>query len=286
MAQAKPAEAAKDQETKPAGAPSSRATRERRRSGNRPSRPAPAVAGQKDEIEPVDPAELVLGSAADQTPGGYRLEVQLEQNGRGGRTSVASSRYEAEFEKRPEPPPAAPAVQHDTLARPSLALSVLSLDADAAPTAPEAGAESEAIRGVRSRSTQLLWEVVRDDQGRDRPADPGRRQTGGGARVRRSSSGRTVGQPGVTLTKTYRLLKGEDGFDVELEFESPEQGALIVYKLLGPHGIPIEGEWYTGTFRDVFFGQVDGRQGQDRDQVGPRHRQGEENPETLPVAPA
>ena len=28
---------------------------------------------------------------------------------------------------------------------------------------------------------------------------------------------------------------------------------------LGPHGIPIEGEWYTGTFRDVFFGLVDPR---------------------------
>jgi YidC/Oxa1 family membrane protein insertase len=26
--------------------------------------------------------------------------------------------------------------------------------------------------------------------------------------------------------------------------------------LLGPHGIPIEGLWYTSTFRDVFFGQV------------------------------
>jgi len=24
--------------------------------------------------------------------------------------------------------------------------------------------------------------------------------------------------------------------------------------MLGPHGIPIEGEWYTGTFREVFFG--------------------------------
>ena len=61
------------------------------------------------------------------------------------------------------------------------------------------------------------------------------------------------------MTKTYRLRKGADGFEVELKFESPEQERTVVYKLLGPHGIPIEGEWYTGTFRDVFFGQVDGK---------------------------
>ena len=31
---------------------------------------------------------------------------------------------------------------------------------------------------------------------------------------------------------------------------------FLTYNLLGPHGIPIEGEWYTGTFRDVFFGTL------------------------------
>ncbi|MGA7501929.1 MAG: hypothetical protein WBX00_34950, partial [Isosphaeraceae bacterium] len=46
---------------------------------------------------PVDSSELVLGSASDKTPGGYRMEVQLEQNG-AGVESVLSSRYDAEFE--------------------------------------------------------------------------------------------------------------------------------------------------------------------------------------------
>ena len=27
----------------------------------------------------------------------------------------------------------------------------------------------------------------------------------------------------------------------------------------GPHGIPIEGEWYTGTFRDLVFGPISNR---------------------------
>ena len=43
-----------------------------------------------------------------------------------------------------------------------------------------------------------------------------------------------------------------------MTFESPEATRSVVYKLLGPHGIPIEGEWYTGTFRDAVFGQFDG----------------------------
>src|SRR5262249_50740057 len=34
--------------------------------------------------------------------------------------------------------------------------------------------------------------------------------------------------------------------------EGPPEARRIQYELAGPHGIPIEGEWYTGTFRDVF----------------------------------
>src|SRR5262249_26792250 len=36
------------------------------------------------------------------------------------------------------------------------------------------------------------------------------------------------------------------------------QDRSLVYKLIGPYNIPIEGEWYTSTFRDAFFGQVSG----------------------------
>ena len=41
-------------------------------------------------------AALVLGSLIDQSPSGYRLEVQLTQKG-AGIESVASSQYKAEF---------------------------------------------------------------------------------------------------------------------------------------------------------------------------------------------
>src|SRR5262249_15518639 len=70
---------------------------------------------------------------------------------------------------------------------------------------------------------------------------------------------RTKGRNGVVVTKTFRLFPNSHGLEVELKFESPDKERSIVYNLLGPHGIPIEGEWYTGTFRDVAFGQLKGK---------------------------
>ena len=64
---------------------------------------------------------------------------------------------------------------------------------------------------------------------------------------------------GVVVTKIFRLFPNSHGLEVELKFESPDKERSVVYNLLGPHGIPIEGEWYTGTFRDVVFGQLKGK---------------------------
>ena len=78
---------------------------------------------------------------------------------------------------------------------------------------------------------------------------------------------RTKAPDGVVVTKTFRLGKNIDGLEVELQFDSPDKERKVVYNLRGPHGIPIEGEWYTGTFRDLFFGQLD----QDRIKVRRRY---------------
>src|SRR5208283_3080654 len=42
-----------------------------------------------------------------------------------------------------------------------------------------------------------------------------------------------------------------------LEFEAKGQPARFRYQLVGPHGIPIEGEWYTSTYRNPMIGTVD-----------------------------
>ncbi len=111
----------------------------------------------------------------------------------------------------------------------------------------------------------------------DRPGhhedQPGRRIGGRRPGDRLPDHGRRPGRS--TVTKRYRLWKGEDGFEVDLEFTADAaKDAKFAYRLFGPHGIPIEGEWYTATFRDVFFGLVKGGRRPGRDQELGRRRQG------------
>ena len=232
----------------------------------------PAVEPPKarpEKVAPVKPEELVLGSATDRSPDGYRLEVQLEQKG-AGVASVASSRFEAEHVGGAMRHLPLQLLRPDPTAPPSLALALLtprkergspaSEAAEAGTTAvPEAPEDGNKADEFPDKTDEILWEVERDEQGRVvRPISktpPGAKGPVEGQRV----VFRTRVEPlGVELTKTFTLFKGEDGFDVTLEFRSPERDQALSYTLLGPHGIPIEGEWYTGTFRDAFFGQVDG----------------------------
>ncbi len=261
-----------------------------------PGKPAEAVTGidegkpqaPRKEVAKVDPAELVLGSAQDHTPKGYRLEVRLQQRG-AGVSSVLSSRYEAEFEDVPQVPGQKLKPRHQPLklldekfnrrSFPSLAITLPLPGNPAGAAAPDLGEndidkekdkekdkEAEIDRAAKAvgiaRRGEIpldgeLWEVVRDDQGnaaRRIPAGAGEAEETGREVVFRTK----VAEPEIVVTKTFRLRKGADGFEVELKFESPDEERDLVYKLLGPHGIPIEGEWYTGTFRDVFFGQIEG----------------------------
>src|SRR5262249_52899534 len=115
-------------------------------------------------VELVDPAELVLGSAADKSPGGYRLEVRLDQNG-AGVDSVVSSRYDAELEggvarKRP-----LELIRRDPKRPRSLTLN-LSRSVSAPP--PPAGDEAPVPVPAEAEEPldSVAWEVSRDDQGR------------------------------------------------------------------------------------------------------------------------
>jgi YidC/Oxa1 family membrane protein insertase len=220
------------------------------------------AAAKQPTVELVPESELVLGAVAGQSRSDYRLQIQLQQNG-AGVESVASSQYDAEFEdglrrKRP-----LLFLKRDPAWPPSLALTLSRGEQaknaeDARPEEP--GAEEkiskEAIAAAEDVLDSVLWEVVRDEQGRIvRPLSGTDRTTkaplDGQEVVFRTQAGN-----GVLVTKTFRLFKNTDGLEVELKFESPDQQRELVYNLLGPHGIPIEGEWYTSTYRDLVFGQV------------------------------
>ncbi len=223
--------------------------------------PAGAKPPKEPEIELVKGSELVLGSTNDRAPGAYRVRVQLEQKG-AGVDSVDSALYDAEFEfgkprKRP-----LEFISRDTKSLPSMALNIgqgggfgkVIPDKDDDGDLDKAAARRAAGEAVEPLDSEL-WEVVRENGKVVRAVTGQNRETNQPA-TGQAIVFRTTAKSGVVVTKTYRLFPDTDGFELELKFESPGKERSTVYHLLGPHGIPIEGIWYTGTFREVFFGQL------------------------------
>jgi YidC/Oxa1 family membrane protein insertase len=228
-----------------------------------------SAAPARPEIELVRASELVLGSVTDKT-GGYLIEAQLDQKG-AGIESVYSSRYDAELDekvgrwnarKRP-----LQLITRDPVWPPSLALT-LSQGKEGAPApAPDHDVDSDEDAALKKAAAEaeepldsVVWDVVRDEKTKKavrtvQSIDPITKAPITGQAV----VFRTTSKSGAVLTKTFRLFPNRHGLEVDLKFESPDKERAIVYNLLGPHGIPIEGEWYTGTFRDVVFGQLKGQ---------------------------
>jgi YidC/Oxa1 family membrane protein insertase len=216
-------------------------------------------AAKKPEIPRVTPEELVLGSARpDQGPGGYLLELRLDQSG-AGVAMVSSARYEAEFEAgKPKDRPLQ-ILKFDPLAPASLTVTLRD-PKQVANVDPETDAVAARLAAAEAEIPldAVYWEVVRDDKGLvvhplTRKSDKGEDVEGQEVVFRTR-----VDAWDLTITKTYRIWKAEEGFEVALTFESPSATRDLVYKLLGPHGVPIEGEWFTGTFRDAVFGLPNG----------------------------
>jgi YidC/Oxa1 family membrane protein insertase len=73
---------------------------------------------------------------------------------------------------------------------------------------------------------------------------------------------------GVRITKTYTLEPRwyHVGLEVKLELVDPlAKEKFFRYQLQGPHGVPIEGHWYTGTYLNALIGRVDAKGNVDRD---------------------
>ena len=211
-------------------------------------------------------AELALGAAKDAgSDSPYHLRLQFNQRGAVVDTA-ASTRFEAEID---------PAAKDRKRARldlitanpksdaPGSLAIILSAASQAArpPTAdPEADAEDAPSR-LEAPLDRRVWEVVRagDDAPAVRPlsrVDPATKARVEGQEIAFRTSPKEM--PGLVVTKVFRLWQGQDGFEVDLKFASTADGTRFSYRLYGPHGIPVEGEWYTSTFRDAFFGQING----------------------------
>ena len=210
----------------------------------------------------------MLGSTRDRGPGAFRLEVELEQKG-AGIDSIRSAFYDAEFEfgkarRRP-----LEFVSRDPKTPPSMSMSLSGGVAAAEKAAQDKAAQDEAdagddpdkaaLRRAASEAVDMLdselWEVVRQD-GKIRQTVKGVNFETNAPVAGEAIAFRATAKNGIVVTKTFRLFPDSDSLEVELKFESPKEERTTAYQLLGPHGIPIEGLWYTSTFRDVFFGQV------------------------------
>ncbi len=196
-----------------------------------------APAPKEPEVALATVADLTLGSLNDTSLDGYRLRVLLTQGG-GGVSTAQLAHYDAEFESgKSRNRPLTLISSRNSKAPAPLSLTLT-------PRIP-GSAVSPAAWPLDSR----LWEVVRDSEGKSV-----KEVTEGGAG--QQISFRTTVED-ITVTKTFTLRKGQNVFELDITLDSPNSEKLLEYTLMGPHGVPIEGEWYTSTFRDVCFGQVD-----------------------------
>ncbi|WP_422927297.1 membrane protein insertase YidC [Singulisphaera sp. PoT] len=240
--------------------------------GDKPVADAKPAEAEKPKVEIVNPLELVIGSTRDGSEGAYHLQVMLDQKG-AGVSSTLSARYLADKDGRriknlplqligrnPGSPPSLPTLSYNlSSGQPKAAEDKAAEDSAEAKEAREAKEILGYVPEGEIPLAQEVWEVVRDDKGKivRELSEPV-------AKLKTVREGQeilfktTVDQWGVTLTKRYRIWKGEDSFEVELGFESPQKEQKLAYRLYGPHSIPIEGEWYTSSFRDIFFGSVEG----------------------------
>jgi YidC/Oxa1 family membrane protein insertase len=65
---------------------------------------------------------------------------------------------------------------------------------------------------------------------------------------------------GVIVTKTYTLTEGEYHLGLEVKMrrtEGTDKNISFRYQMTGAHGLPVEGKWYTSTFRNALIALID-----------------------------
>lgn len=97
----------------------------------------------------------------------------------------------------------------------------------------------------------VVWEVVRE-----RPDAPAVVTEGDSQKVTFRHKPPEV--PGLTIVKTLEVAKGRNDVGLIVRLESDSDRSLS-YRLTGPHGLPLEGQWYSYTYRDLFYAPADAR---------------------------
>jgi YidC/Oxa1 family membrane protein insertase len=223
---------------------------------NRPSKPraaAPKVA------PPTELSKLIhLGPAPGESGSRFHLEAALDPRGAGVRQVIANKFAKANKEGRP--------VWKDKEGKIPEPLELLPEDANRdIPAFALYNFDTRDLSDDHPLNTlgRTVWTVVGD---KDKPVTE--EQTPDG-RKRQSVSFRTEVQ-GVTVTKTFSLTEGDYHLGLEVKMARREAAPdgkdyPFRYQLAGGRGLPVEGEWYTSTFRNALIARVDDRDNVYRD---------------------
>jgi YidC/Oxa1 family membrane protein insertase len=191
---------------------------------------------------------LHLGAWKGEGPSPFHLEVALDPRGAGVRSVILNKFAKASSEGRP--------VWANAAARIPEPLELLPDDANKeTPAFALYGYDPRELADEHPLDTlgRVVWSVA-SDQGASVAED----KTPDG-RKRQSVTFRTESQ-GVVVTKTFSLVEGDYHIGLEvrlaLKDDAATKDATFRYQLAGGRGLPIEGEWYTNTFRNALIATV------------------------------
>ncbi len=190
-----------------------------------PPQPAAAVANVPEE-------SIDLGSADPQS--GFAFQLRLSNRG-AGIVQAESSAFDADHLPGQNAQEKLLFIQKQTGSPDSLALEIRQVDGEEKPIDLSA----------------VVWEVVRE-----RPDGPAVTATEQGQKVSFRHKPQEV--PGLTIVKTFEVAKGRNDVAVSVRLESDADRSLA-YRVIGPHGLPLEGQWYSYTYRDLFYAPADPR---------------------------
>jgi YidC/Oxa1 family membrane protein insertase len=207
-------------------------------------RPAPAHVPAPVVAPPTVTAKLLhLGTWNGQGPSPFHLEVALDPRGAGVRSVILNKFAKANKEGRPVWKNAAEKIPEP--------LELLPDDAnrDIAAFALYAY-DSRDLSDEHPLDT--LGRIVWSDKGVTEDKTPD-------GRSRQNVTFETESQ-GVKVSKTFSLAEGDYHLGLEVRLALKDDAALkdatFRYQLAGGRGLPVEGEWYTNTFRNALIATV------------------------------
>jgi YidC/Oxa1 family membrane protein insertase len=216
-----------------------------------PDKAAPAAVAELPPAPGVTPADQLIHLVSKSPDARFPLDVTLDPLGGGVREIVAKKFQEADWRGLPvwkdqdkrAPQPLALVPPEANRERPSYLFYHYNVND------PNDDRPMDTLGRTR-------WKVLRE---KDNPVVEETVEKDGVQRRRLRVSFQAEAQ-GVVITRTYTLGEGDYHLGLEVKLALKEGATKEVkfrYQMTGAHGLPVEGKWYTSTFRNALIGQED-----------------------------